>query len=133
MTKAEKRQSREAKKAAFNLAKYGPHKVSAFADFKLKMALRRRVEAEKHAILHPRLCYIRRNRHTFSPAQLFVEVEQYMVLSNQISCKMKPSYTMEEAAMAHQLEKEELTPYICRACGFVHFGHDPKVIKMRVE
>ena len=126
MTKEEKRLAWEAKKEA----KYGPKKKGAFTNLLLKTSLNKLVDAEALAILKPRMRYIRSVANAIESNKLAKLVEDYLNLSNQITCKMKPSYSMEEAAMTQQIQNEEVTPYICRSCGFVHFGHNPMVLNI---
>jgi len=130
MTKEEKRLAWEAKKEAQRFAKYGPKKKSAFTNLLLKTSLNNLVDAEALTILKPRMRYIRSVAKSIESSKLAELVEDYLNLSNRITCKMKPTYSMEEAAMSQQIQNEKITPYICRSCGFVHFGHVPMVLNI---
>jgi hypothetical protein len=130
MSKTEKQMRCDENRERQRFLMYGPRKIGAFSDLNLKKSLHSRVLKERAEVLKPRMLYIRCNAHRLAPKSLLNEIEQYMLLSNEISCKMKPSFTMEEAAMAEQLENGELSAYICRSCGFVHFGHDPSVLQL---
>lgn len=120
----------EVKKEATIVVKYGPRKIGAFADFRLKRLLLERVAAEKKSILKSRYHYLLSIMEVTEPQILWNELENYLKLSNEICCKVKPSFTLEEAAVAKQASNPDLEPYICRSCGFVHFGHEPKPLKL---
>ena len=110
--------------------KFQPSNHQAFSDSYLKQALIKGARREKRHLLRPLLEFIYRNMSIFSPDQLASEIEHYLTISNEISCKTKPSFTMEDAGNATQFKNPVLSPYICRTCGYIHFGHTPKILEM---
>ena len=134
LTKEQKRQRwQDSQKAHIDVMiekKWGPRSKASFSDFRMKKMLRKYVANQQETILKPRYYYLLSIMEVAEPQILWNELEKYMRLSNEICCKVKPSFTLEEAAVAKQASDPDLKPYICRSCGFVHFGHEPKPLKL---
>ncbi|VVC05041.1 Uncharacterised protein [uncultured archaeon] len=66
--------------------------------------------------------------HPLPKKQLDKYLQNFMLLSEQISCPAKASYSFEEAAFVYGVNGatqsgQEL--YLCQTCGYLHFGHHP--------
>jgi hypothetical protein len=99
-------------------------KSQTFSDIAIRDDLRKKAKALKKEILTPKIKWVVNNMQTMTYQEVFNEIENIRILSNKICCPTKPSYSMEEAAITSQTRCfPHLEPYICRGCGFVHFGH----------
>jgi hypothetical protein len=105
----------------------------AFSNAVLGKALRTRVKSERRTILKSRIQYLKIAMKSLNSNDLKREIDDYLLLSNQICCKSKPSFLMEEATYTPQFLDKHLTPYICRSCGFIHFGHDSEFTVLAVN
>ncbi len=91
--------------------------------------IRKKIRQVKKELLIPKIKEIKKEIiNSIDASEFLPKILELKILSAQISCPSKIKLTIDEAGLNMHNFAIDLNPYLCRNCGYIHFGHDPKAI-----